>query len=331
VQHTVTWHVDDLKSSHVDSKVNDEFLVWLQEKYASDKIGEIKAMRGMKHDYLAMTLDFTTPGVLKVDMTSYTKKMLEDFPNKFKGKNKCPWSKNLFKVDEASNKLPQDQVKIFHTFMMKGMFLCRRARQDLLPGIVFLASRVKDPNKADWKKLQRMLDYLHGTQNDVACLSADDTQTIKWYIDSSFAVHKEMRSHMGAVMTLGHGAIISDLTKQKVNARSLTKSEMIAVDDTIAKLLQTKKFIEAQGHKVKANIIYQDNTSAMKLELHGKASSGKRTRHFDIKFFYFTDLIKRNKMQVKYCPTNEMVADYMTKPLVGSKFIEFKNRIMGKT
>ena len=49
---------------------------------------------------------------------------------------------------------------------------------------------------------------------------------------------------------------------------------MAAVDDTIAKLLWTKKFIEAQGHKVKANIIYQDNTSAMKLEINGKASSG---------------------------------------------------------
>jgi hypothetical protein len=42
---------------------------------------------------------------------------------------------------------------------------------------------------------------------------------------------------------------------------------MIAVDNMIAKLLWMKKFIESQGHKVKANIIYQDNTSAMKLEL----------------------------------------------------------------
>jgi hypothetical protein len=105
-QHTVTWHVDDLKSSHIDSKVNEEFLVWLQEKYASDKIGEIKATRGMKHDYLAITLHFKTPGVLKVDMMSYIKKMLAEFPIKFKGKSKCPWSENLFKVDEASNKLP---------------------------------------------------------------------------------------------------------------------------------------------------------------------------------------------------------------------------------
>jgi hypothetical protein len=82
-------------------------------------------------------------------MTSYIKKMLADFLIKFKGKSKCPWSENLFKVDESSNKVPQDQVKIFHTFVMKGIFLCKRAKQDLLPSIMFLASRVKDPNEAD--------------------------------------------------------------------------------------------------------------------------------------------------------------------------------------
>jgi hypothetical protein len=68
-QHTVTWHVDNLKSSHINPKVNDKFLSWLKTKYASDKIGEIKAVRGHKHNYLAMTLDFTIPGVLQVDMT----------------------------------------------------------------------------------------------------------------------------------------------------------------------------------------------------------------------------------------------------------------------
>ena len=66
----------------------------------------------------------------------------------------------------------------------------------------------------------------------------------------------------------------------------------------------------------------------MKLEVNGKASSGKRTRHFDIKFFYFTDLIQRKEMEVKYCPTEEMIADYMTKPTVGSKFVKFRDSIM---
>jgi hypothetical protein len=71
-------------------------------------------------------------------MTSYVKKMLEEFLIKFKGKSKCPSSKNLFKVDDISNKLPQNKIKTFHMFVMKGMFLCKQARQDLLPSIVFL-------------------------------------------------------------------------------------------------------------------------------------------------------------------------------------------------
>jgi hypothetical protein len=53
-----------------------------------------------------MILDFTTPGVLKINMTSYVKKMLEDFPEDLNGKTKCPWNENLFKVDKMSTRLP---------------------------------------------------------------------------------------------------------------------------------------------------------------------------------------------------------------------------------
>jgi hypothetical protein len=66
----------------------------------------------------------------------------------------------------------------------------------------------------------------------------------------------------------------------------------------------------------------------MWLEENGKASSGKHTCHFHIKFFYITDLINRNKIQIKYCPTEDMIADYMTKPLVGVKFEHFRKLIM---
>jgi hypothetical protein len=69
-QHTVTWHVDNLKSSYKNLRINDEFLEWLKKTYASDNIGKIKAVNGKRHKYVAMTLDYETPGVLKVDMTA---------------------------------------------------------------------------------------------------------------------------------------------------------------------------------------------------------------------------------------------------------------------
>ena len=55
-QHTVTWHVNNLKFGHKDPKVNNLFIEWLSEKYG--KLGDVKATRGKVHEYLGMTLDF---------------------------------------------------------------------------------------------------------------------------------------------------------------------------------------------------------------------------------------------------------------------------------
>jgi hypothetical protein len=239
-----------------------------------------------------------------------------------------PWTEKLFKVNSESKNLDEERRGVFHTFVMKAMFLCKRARPDVNPAIGFLSSRVKEPNEGDWNKLQKVLGFLKGTIEDVLTLEADDTQTMMWYIDAAFAVHADMKSHTGAIFTMGKGAIISDSRKQKVNARSSTESEIVGVDDEIGKVVWAKRFVEYQGFKVNLNIVYQDNTSSMKLEQNGKASSGKRTRHFDIKLFYVTDLVARDEVNVKYCPTGEMLGDYMTKPLVGAIFKRFRDLIM---
>ena len=150
-------------------------------------------------------------------------------------------------------------------------------------------------------------------------LEADDTQTITWYIDAAFGVHEDMKSHTGACMTLGKGMICSFSNKQKVNSRSSTEAELIAVDNKLSKVMWTMRFIEHQGFKVNLNVIYQDNMSSLRLETNGMKSTGKRTRHFDIKQFYIADLVKRKQVEVKYCPTEKMIADYQSKPLTRTK------------
>ena len=77
--------MDDLKSSHVDPKVNDEFMAWTADMYGDDEIGKYKAVRCKRHDYLAMTLDYTVEGEVKIDMTDYIKAAVEEFPNELKG------------------------------------------------------------------------------------------------------------------------------------------------------------------------------------------------------------------------------------------------------
>ncbi len=116
-------------------------------------------------------------------------------------------------------------------------------------------------------------------------LEADDLQVLYWYIDAVFAVHPDMKSHTEMIFTMGKGAIVSSPTKQKVNLRSSTKAELIATDNKISKIIMIKRFLEHQGFRIKVCVIYQDNTSTMKLQNNGKVSSGKQTRHYNINCF----------------------------------------------
>ena len=127
-QHTIVWHVDDVKSSHIDSRVNDEFLKWLQMKYGSDNIGKIKATRGKVHDYLAMKLDYSEAGILKLDMRDYVKSMVQEFPEELNGKVKSPWNTNLFHVDQKSKLLDETRSKVFHTLRHERYVPCKKRK-----------------------------------------------------------------------------------------------------------------------------------------------------------------------------------------------------------
>ena len=327
-QLTITWHVDDVKSSHVDPKVNDDFLKWVKDTFG--QLGEVKTVRGPIHDYLGMVLDFSRKGQVSIDMSRYIKSMVVNFPQEeLKGYCKHPWDENLFRVDETSPKLPQDKAELFHRVVAQGLFVCKRGRPDISPAIAFLTTRVREPTLQDWEKLCRLMRFLKKTQNDILTLSADGSNSLLWHVDASFAVHPDFRSHTGATFSMGRGAITSISRKQGMNSRSSTEAEVIAADEVVGPMIWTKLFLEEQGYPVRKNTLFQDNRSAMLLESNGRKSAGKRSRHLNIRFFFVTDQKEKGNINIEYCPTDEMTGDYMTKPLLGKKFDDHRNAIMG--
>ena len=159
------------------------------------------------------------------------------------------------------------------------------------------------------------MKYLNGTRDLILTLSADKLNCIKWYVDASFAVHPDFKSHTGATMKFGdgEGAPQSISRKQKLNTKSSTKSELVGADDVLVMILWTKLFLEEQGYKIEKNTLYQDNKSAILLEINGKKSSGKRTRALNIRYFFLTDQVKKGNLWIKYCPTDDMVGDFHTR------------------
>ena len=95
------------------------------------------------------------------------------------------------------------------------------------------------------------------------------------------------------------------------------------------KFLWSRRFLENQGFIVQYVYVYQDNESAILLEENGIKSAGKASRYIKIKYFFVSDQIKGKELQVLYCPTEELVADFYTKPLQGSLFIKHRNTLLG--
>ena len=201
-------------------------------------------------------------------------------------------------MNPLANKLSEDEKVKFHHLVAKLLYLAKRTRPDLLPATAFLCTRVQAPDEDDYKKLGRCMRYLQLNPNVGLTLEANDLCNLKWWIDASYGVHHDMKSHTGAVSMAGKGAIYAMSSKQKLNTRSSTEAELVGVNDAMSMVLWVRKFIEAQGYTVKDNVIFQDNMSAMLLEKNGKCSSGKKTRHIDIRYYFITDNINHGTVRV---------------------------------
>ena len=142
----------------------------------------------------------------------------------------------------TGNLLGKNDREIFHSFVAKGLFVSKRARVDVHPTITVLTSRAREPKESDWKKLVCFMRYFHTWKTLHKTLSAEDLRVIKWWIDASFAVHPDFKSHTESVMSMGSGAGQVMSKKQKLVSRSSTEGELIAVDDIVTMVLWTKLF-----------------------------------------------------------------------------------------
>ena len=163
-----------------------------------------------------------------------------------------------------------------------------------------------------------MMNFLKRTRDDSLVLKSDGTRRVEWSVDASFGVHGDMKSHSGMSMSMGKGAICSMSWKQKLNTRSSTEAEVVAVDDSLSQILWTRHFLKEQDYQIEAHIILQDNESAIKLETKGHKSIGQRSRHINMKYFFIKDQVDKKNVD----------GDYQSKPLQGIKFQKFRNNIM---
>jgi hypothetical protein len=197
-----------------------------------------------------MILDYLEPGFVKLVMTSYVNKILDEMPEEMDGTATSPATAYMFQIVKGIEPLNETTSEFFHATVAKLLFLCERGRPDIQTAITFLCTRVQQPTKHDYNKLSRIIKYLRKTSGLVLCLTAEKLNIIKWWVDASYGVHHDMRSHTGGAMSMGTGVIYSTSKRQKLNTKSSTEAKLVGVDVVLPQALWTKYFMEAQGYGV---------------------------------------------------------------------------------
>jgi hypothetical protein len=235
----------------------------------------MKVSRGKVHDFLGMKIVFHKNKTVSIDMKDYVKDAISEFPEDIIKNASTPAMKFLFEVCKESPKLNQRKADIFHSTVVKLLYICKQCHLDIQNAVAFLTTRLSKPDKDDWKKLKCVLQYLRGMLDDRLILGCVDIGKMKTFVDAAFAVHMDMKSHTGGGISWGIGILLSMCQKQRLNRKSSMEAEIIGISNFFSRMIWARMFLEKQGYTIDENLLYQDNQSAIKIEENGSKSCSK--------------------------------------------------------
>lgn len=203
------------------------------------------------------------------------------------------------------------------------MYLAICTRPDILHSISKLAQRNTNPHKEHEAGIKHVLRYLSSTK-DLKLIYKQTGKMIEGYADADWGSDAlDRKSYSGYAFFLG-GCVFSWASqKQNCVALSSTESEYIALTAATKEAVYLKSLLgELEVHESKLPVlIYGDNLSAQQLVKNPVYHC--RSKHIDIRYHFIRDKLQSNEIELKYKPTDDMIADILTKPLSKMKHNHF--------
>jgi hypothetical protein len=318
-QITVCLYVDDLLISSQSKAITD----WLNSEL-NKKFKKVKFNDGEKLDFLGLEIN-QRGGQVDITMDKYIAGLLEEWGGQ--GKDSSPAGPDLFRQGENSKKLDYAGSERFQRRAARLLFLAKRVAPEILLAVSYLQGRGKAPTEDDAEKLDRVYRYLNANRAHALSYWRGGKVDICAYIDASHASHSDFKGRTGCILMCAGGFMGAWSSKQSINTKSSSESELVGLSDESGWAIWARNFVQAQGHQVEPATIYQDNTAVADILKKGPSAQLK-TRHLSIRHFFVADKIKLKEVIIKYCPTADMIADMLTKPLVGEQFAKLRNYVV---
>ena len=190
-------------------------------------------------------------------------------------------------------------------------------RPDLAQASGLVNQFCSNPGTEHWIAAKRILRYIKGTIDYGIVFDGckeDDVQ-LSGYVDADWGSNPNGRkSQSGYLFTLCGGTVSWTSKKQSVVALSSTEAEYVAASLACQEAIWLRALLEDIGFVQEGpTSIKEDNQGAIALSRNPKYHP--RTKHINIKYHFIRDKVANKEISLDYCPTEEMLADTLTKPL----------------
>jgi hypothetical protein len=188
--------------------------------------------------------------------------------------------------------------------------------------------KVQKPTDQDFKKLSKIIGYLSSNDNNCLTFRSSSNSKLELYVDASFNIHEETEGHTGMAIRFFGNMIYFKSIKQRLVVKSSTEAELVALDEAATFAAWMKEFLSELPlpSEIKPIIIYQDNKSTITMANAGKGNF-KRSKHIANRYFWIRQFIVSGEIKIVYVPTDEMLADFLTKPITGQRFYHLRDKL----
>ena len=314
------WVDDTLMFSNNIDMLTDE-KVSLGSRFKVEDLGEMYYILGMcvKRDHKSRTLSLSQP------------KYLEGIFKRF-NMDKCKPVSTSLKQGKKFQHLSENEkpIDVQRYQMIVGCltYTAMTTRPDLAAAVGILSKYMSKPGRDHWAGVKRILRYIQGTLNYGLIFSADDSNNLSvGYSDADWAGDLDTRhSTSGFVFQIQSNTVSWCSKEQPTVSKSSTESEYIALSGACQEAVWLRRLLADIGLEQKGpSAIYEDNQGAIELAKNRRFHN--RTKQIDVSL---REQVNLKTVSVKYCPSNLMLADIMTKGLSRNAFETFRDNLRVK-
>ncbi|KAL0340068.1 UNVERIFIED_CONTAM: Retrovirus-related Pol polyprotein from transposon RE1 [Sesamum radiatum] len=278
---------------------------------------------GLMHFFLGIEINQEKEGIF-ICQWKYTETLLKKFKMESCKTVTTPLvTGEKYQKEDGSQKVDGSMYRS----LIGSLLYLTATRPDIMFATCLLSRFMQSPSQVHYAAAKRILRYLRGTKDFGIWYKSTNDAKLVGYTDSDWAGSvDDMKSTSGYTFSLGSGIFSWASKKQATVAQSSAEAEYIAAAATSNQAIWLRRILEDIGEKQEEpTTIYCDNKSAIAITKNPVQHS--RTKHIDIKYHSLREATTRGEIELKYCSTEEQLADIFTKALPRNKFEELRMKI----